>query len=100
MLRFTPYSRSSYGYEVPPAYRTKLISKEILQKKLEELTEMVDEDKNSSIFITSSYNYEFLLVHGVQHYINRLSATALAPMPFRVEKLVYGYIEHCDKLEE
>ena len=28
-------------------YRTKLISKEILQKKLEELTEMVDEDKNS-----------------------------------------------------
>ncbi len=28
-------------------YRTKLISKEILQKKLEELTEIVDEDKNS-----------------------------------------------------
>ena len=28
-------------------YRTKLISKEILQKKLEELTEMMDEDKNS-----------------------------------------------------
>ena len=28
-------------------YQTKLISKEILQKKLEELTEMVDEDKNS-----------------------------------------------------
>ncbi len=28
-------------------YRTKLISKEILQKKLEELTEMVNEDKNS-----------------------------------------------------
>lgn len=46
------------------------------------------------------HNYEFLLVHGVQHYINRLSATALASMPFRVEKLVYGYIEHCDKLEE
>ena len=28
-------------------YRTKLISKEILQKKLKELKEMVDEDKNS-----------------------------------------------------
>lgn len=28
-------------------YRTKLISREILQKKLEELTEMVEEDKNS-----------------------------------------------------
>ena len=28
-------------------YRTKLISKEILQKKLEELTEIMDEDKNS-----------------------------------------------------
>ncbi|GFI16812.1 hypothetical protein IMSAGC009_01979 [Lachnospiraceae bacterium] len=28
-------------------YRRKLISKEILQKKLEELTEMVDDDKNS-----------------------------------------------------
>lgn len=28
-------------------YRTKLISKEILQKKLEELAEMADEDKNS-----------------------------------------------------
>lgn len=28
-------------------YRTKLISKEILQKKLEELTEIVDEDKSS-----------------------------------------------------
>ena len=28
-------------------YRTKLIRKEILQKKLEELADMMDEDKNS-----------------------------------------------------
>ena len=28
-------------------YRTKRIMKEILQKKLEELTEMADEDKNA-----------------------------------------------------
>ena len=54
VLRFTPYSRSSYGYEVPPAYRTKLISKEILQKKLEELTELLE--KNQAILPSRSSN--------------------------------------------
>ena len=41
-----------------------------------------------------------LFIHGVEKYINVLSATVLVPLFFPVEKLVYGNIEHGNEFEK
>lgn len=46
------------------------------------------------------HDNKLFFIHGVEKYINVLSATVFVPLFFLVEKLVYGNIEHGNEFEK